>query len=68
VREHNAFEVPRQDPFEALPGRGLVAAGASSFVHSQSGERQVLQDIVIYRLRDGKIAEVREYAIAVPAE
>jgi ketosteroid isomerase-like protein len=34
----------------------------------QPGERQVLQHIVIYRLRDGKIAEVREYAIAVPAE
>ena len=34
----------------------------------QPGERQVLQDIVIYRLRDGKIIETREYAIAVPAE
>ena len=31
----------------------------------QEGEREVLRDIVFYRIRDGKIIEMREYAVAV---
>ena len=31
----------------------------------QEGEREVLRDIAFYRYRDGKIVEIREYAVAV---
>lgn len=33
----------------------------------KAGERQILREVIIQRLRDGKIIETREYAIAVPA-
>jgi ketosteroid isomerase-like protein len=33
----------------------------------QEGEREILRDITFYRFRDGKIVEIREYAVAVSA-
>ena len=45
----------------------LEWVGTASDQHPtlQAGERQILRDITFNRFRDGKIVEMREYAVVV---